>query len=174
MTDAATDVETEGSAKKSKMPLIIGVVLGLVGAGGGFYAVQSGLLPFGQPSASERKQMAKEAPEGVDKGETAKDIANLAYIEMEPIMITLRKASGINQLRFGAQLEVDIENQEEVEKMLPRVVDVLNSYLRALELEDLTDPMALPRLRAQMLRRINVATGQGRVRDLLIMNFVIN
>ena len=118
--------------------------------------------------------MAKEAPEGVDKGETAKDIANLAYIEMEPIMITLRKASGINQLRFGAQLEVDIENQEEVEKMLPRVVDVLNSYLRALELEDLTDPMALPRLRAQMLRRINVATGQGRVRDLLIMNFVIN
>ena len=58
--------------------------------------------------------------------------------------------------------------------MLPRVVDVLNSYLRALEIKDLTDPMALPKLRAQMLRRINIATGQGRVRDLLIMEFVLN
>ncbi|CUH79774.1 Flagellar FliL protein [Tritonibacter multivorans] len=174
MTDAVADVETDEPAKKSKMPLIIGVVLGLVGAGGGFFAVQSGLLPFGQSAAPEKEHVAKEAPEGVDKGESAEEIANLAYIEMEPIVITLRKASGISQLRFGAQLEVDLENQEEVEKLLPRVVDVLNSYLRALELEDLTDPMALPRLRAQMLRRINIATGQGRVRDLLIMNFVIN
>lgn len=77
-------------------------------------------------------------------------------------------------MRFRAQLEVDLENQVEVEKLLPRVVDVLNSYLRALEIEDLSDPMALPKLRAQMLRRINIATGQGRVRDLLIMDFVLN
>ena len=118
--------------------------------------------------------MAEKAPEGVDSGETAEDIAKLAFIEMEPIVITLRKASGIKHLRFNAQLEVDALHQAEVEKVLPRVVDVLNSYLRALELEDLSDPMALPRLRAQMLRRINIATGQGRVRDLLIMEFVLN
>ena len=47
-------------------------------------------------------------------------------------------------------------------------------FCAALELEDLTDPMALPKLRAQMLRRINIVTGQGRVRDLLIMDFVLN
>lgn len=93
---------------------------------------------------------------------------------MDPIVITLRKGSGIKHLRFRAQLEVDLAHQAEVEKILPRVIDVLNSYLRALELEDLTDPMALPKLRAQMLRRINIATGQGRVRDLLIMDFVLN
>lgn len=175
MTDAVADVETEEPAKKSKMPLIIGLVLGIAGAGGGFYAVSSGLLPFGPGAAStEEKPAAEKAPEGVDTGETAEEIANLAYIEMEPIVITLRKSSGINQLRFRAQLEVDLENQVEVEKLLPRVVDVLNSYLRALEIEDLSDPMALPKLRAQMLRRINIATGQGRVRDLLIMDFVLN
>lgn len=175
MTDAVANVETgEPAKKKSKLPMIIGLVLGLAGAGGGFFAVQSGLLPFGKTAAPEPAHVAKAAPEGVDKGESAQDIANLAYIEMEPIVITLRKASGINQLRFRAQLEVDQVNQAEVEKVLPRVVDVLNSYLRALELADLTDPMALPKLRAQMLRRINIATGQGRVRDLLIMDFVLN
>ena len=148
MTDAVADVETEEPAKKSKMPLIIGLVLAIAGAGGGFYAVQSGLLPFGNSGAQPAEHAAKEAPEGVDKGESAEEIAKLAFIEMEPIVITLRKASGINQLRFRAQLEVDQVNQAEVEKVLPRVVDVLNSYLRALELEDLTDPMALPKIRA--------------------------
>ncbi len=172
MTDAVVD--TEEPAKKSKMPLIIGVVLAVAGAGGGFFAVQSGLLPFGQKSAPESAHMTEEAPEGVDSGETAEDFAKLAFIEMEPIMISLRKPSGMMHLRFRAQLEVDVAHQAEVEKVLPRVVDVLNSYLRALELEDLSDPMALPKLRAQMLRRINIATGQGRVRDLLIMDFVLN
>ncbi|OIQ33299.1 MAG: flagellar basal body protein FliL [Alphaproteobacteria bacterium MedPE-SWcel] len=174
MTDAVADIETNGSAKKSKMPLIIGLVLCIAGAGGGFFAVQSGLLPFGNTSAQSAGDGAEETPEGVDKGESADEIANLAFIEMEPIVITLRKASGVSQLRFRAQLEVNQADQVEVEKVLPRVVDVLNSYLRALELEDLTDPMALPKLRAQMLRRINIATGQGRVRDLLIMDFVLN
>ena len=174
MTDAVVDTEQDAPAKKSKMPLIIGVVLAIAGAGGGFFAVQSGLLPFGQSAAPEGVKATEVAPEGVDNGEAAEDIANLAFIEMEPIIISLRKASGLQHLRCRSQLEVDLAHQAEVEKILPRIVDVLNSYLRALELEDLTDPMALPKLRAQMLRRINIAAGQGRVRDLLIMDFVLN
>lgn len=173
MTDAVAEVE-DTPAKPSKMPLIIGVVLALVGAGGGFYAVQSGLLPFGAPPAPEADHAAVATPTGVDGGESAADIANLAFIEMDPIVISLNKASGLKHLRFRANLEVDIAHVAEVEKVLPRVVDILNGYLRALEVTDLADPMALPKLRAQMLRRINIATGQGRVRDLLIMDFVLN
>ena len=56
----------------------------------------------------------------------------------------------------------------------PRVMDVLNSYLRAVEVSDLEDPSALISLRAQMLRRIQLVTGEGRVRDLLIMEFVLS
>jgi flagellar FliL protein len=173
MTDAV-EITEEVPAKPSKMPLIIGLVLAVAGAGGGFFAVQSGLLPFGPSKAPEGATETERAPEGVDNGETSAEIANLAFVEMEPLVIALRKASGLKHLRFRAQLEVDLAHQAEVQKMLPRVVDVLNSYLRALEVDDLTDPMALPRLRAQMLRRINIATGQGRVRDLLIMDFVLN
>ena len=50
---------------------------------------------------------------------------------------------------------------------MPRVLDVLNTYLRAVEVRDLEEPASLARLRAQMLRRIQVVTGEGRVRDLL-------
>ena len=57
---------------------------------------------------------------------------------------------------------------------MPRVLDVLNTYLRAVEVRDLEEPAALARLRAQMLRRVQVVTGEGRVRDLLVTEFVLN
>ena len=49
-----------------------------------------------------------------------------------------------------------------------------DGYLRALQTSDVENPSALARLRAQMLRRVQIVTGQGRVNDLLIMEFVIN
>ena len=64
--------------------------------------------------------------------------------------------------------------QPDVTLLLPRVIDVLNSYLRAVEVADLEDPTALVRLRAQMLRRVQMVAGDGRVRDLLVTGFVIN
>ena len=57
---------------------------------------------------------------------------------------------------------------------MPRILDVLNTYLRAVEVRDLEQPASLARLRAQMLRRVQVVTGEGRVRDLLITEFVLN
>jgi flagellar FliL protein len=57
---------------------------------------------------------------------------------------------------------------------MPRIVDVTNTYLRALKLADLEDSQALIRLRAQLLRRMQVVTGEGRINDLLIMEFVLN
>lgn len=57
---------------------------------------------------------------------------------------------------------------------MPRIADVLNTYLRAVEVRDLEAPAATVWLRAQMLRRIQVVAGEGRVRDLLITEFVLN
>ena len=62
----------------------------------------------------------------------------------------------------------------EVSLLSPRVMDVLNSYLRVISITELSDPASLARLRAQMLRRIQIVTGEGRVRDLLVTQFVVN
>jgi flagellar FliL protein len=53
-------------------------------------------------------------------------------------------------------------------------MDVLNGYLRAVEVAEIEDRSALIRLRAQMLRRVQIVTGEGRVRDLLVTEFVVN
>lgn len=151
--------------KGSKLPLIIGLVLALAGGGGGFFAVQSGML--GGDSGTEEE--AEVAPaESEDAAEA------VAFVAIDPLIISLPSAAGRDHLRFAAQLEVSPDHVAEIEAIKPRIVDVLNGYLRAVELAELEDPTALMRLRGQMLRRVQVVAGEGKIKDLLIMEFVLS
>ncbi len=162
MSDDAP-AEDEQPKKKSKLPLLIGLVLALAGGGGGFYATWSGMILGGEQDTAHADETAKIKP-GPD----------VSYVEVEPLVISMRAPSNAKHLKFRANLEVPTLARENVEKILPRVIDVLNSYLRALEPSDLEDPSALTRLRAQMLRRVQVVAGADNVNDLLIMEFVLN
>ena len=180
MTDAVANSPKE-PGKSGVRSLILALVLALAGGGGGFYAVSAGLIPLGKyaPAVGAMEE-ARDSPSGevqAEKkvpGEAGKATEEIAFVEIDPITISLNASQSVTHLRFRAQLEVNADHEREVSAVLPRVTDVLNSYLRALELEDLTGPLALVRLRAQMLRRVQVITGKGRVRDLLIMEFVLN
>lgn len=162
MADVATNMETE-APKASKLPLIAGLVLALVLGGGGFYAVYSGML-FGakEPKAEEKAEPVAEA------------LPKMSFVQLDPLIVTLGRSQTGKNLRFEGHLEVAPDYAEEIQSLMPRIMDVLNSYLRAVELNDLHDPAALIRLRAQMLRRVQVVTGEGRVRDLLVSTFLIN
>lgn len=154
--------EDEAPKKASKLPLLLGIVLAIAGGAGGFAAVQLGLL--GVPSHSAEAHT--EAP--------PRPIPELAFVPLDPLVITIPGQSARNHLRFSAQLEVNPEFVADVEAVKPRITDVLNSYLRAVETSDLENPAALMTLRSQMLRRVKIVTGEGRVNDLLIMEFVMN
>ncbi len=169
MSDAVAD-SVEEPVKSGKKPLILALLLALIGGGGGFYAVYSGLI-----LAPATETEGGESPDHEGTGHDAPvELPDVAFVEVDPITISLNDAQSVQFLRFRAQLEVDSQYEQDVEAMLPRVTDILNSYLRALELDDLRDPLALTRLRAQMLRRVQVVVGKNRVRDLLIMEFVLN
>lgn len=157
--------EPEGEApkKRSKLPLIIGLVLMIALGGGGFYAVYSGLILGGEPTP---EHVADDTP-------VPEALPDIAFVPLDPMVISLGGAV-TRHLRFSAQLEVAAAYKAEVELLKPRVMDVLNGYLRAVEVTDLENPSALFKLRAQMLRRVQIVTGEGRVRDLLIIEFVLN
>ena len=156
MTDATVDpVSDAPPVKPSRLPLLLGLVLGLLGAGGGF-AVMSGKFP-GEKSASDTAM---------------KD--DIAFVPIEVMTIPIGSNATTRYLRFSAQLEVEGGSESEVAKQLPRVVDVLNTYLRSVTLSELEDPASLLTLRAQMRRRIDLVIGGDRVRDLLVMEFVVN
>lgn len=163
------DQTTGTEAKRSKAPLMIGLVLALIGGGGGFYAAFNGLVPFlgaGDRAQGSAADAAEEPPRA--------DFADVAFVPIEPLVISLAGEGKTRHLRFRAELEVQRANESEILRLMPRIVDVLNTYLRALSVSDLEDRTALLRLRAQMLRRVQIVTGRDGINDLLIMEFVLN
>jgi flagellar protein FliL len=163
MSDAETEQEA-APLKRSKMPMILGIALALAGAGGGFYATWSGMI-LAPEDAAHAGAPTEVAPAAMP---------DVAFVPVEPLVVSLPAPSEFAHLRFSAQLEVPSAYRAEVETLLPRVTDVFNSYLRALEPANLEDRSALTRLRSQLLRRVQIVAGQGRVNDLLIMEFVLN
>lgn len=149
-------VQQDAPAKPSRLPLILGAVLALMLGGGGFYAAYSGLLAL------------------PGKHDSVAELPPVAFVALDPMVVSLGQADSRQHLRFAAQLEVAPEHQAEVDLLKPRILDVLNGYLRAVSVNDLDNPAHLVRLRAQMLRRIQIVTGEGRVRDLLVTEFVLN
>lgn len=162
MSEASTE-EFEDQKTPSKLPLIIGAVAIVLGAAAGFFGTYTGLLIADESSPQEAEQSIDVMP-----------LPDVAYVPIEPMVISFGSGPNLRHLRFTAQLEVGQDYQSDVERVLPRIVDVINGYLRALELGDLEDPLALIRFRAQLLQRIDIVTGRGRVNDLLIGEFVLN
>lgn len=159
--EVAGDAAEEPVKKPSKKPLLIGLVLALLLGGGGFYAVFSGVL-FGAHAPDEAGE------------EHAEDTPQVAFVVVESIIINLGDGASKEVLKFSCQLEVVALHQEAVQHLLPRISDVINSYLRAVEPQVLEDPTALVRIRAHLLRRIQMVTGEGQVHDVLITEFILN
>lgn len=159
----AEEPQDAAPKKKSKKPLIIGLVLALVLGGGGFYATWSGMI-LGAPEEA--------AAEG--EGGAVGPLPDISFVPVEPLIISIGPGEDNRHLRFSSQLEVAGGHGEEVTTLLPRIVDVMNGYLRAIDIVEFDDPAALVRMRAQLLRRIQIVTGEGRVRDLLVTEFVLN
>lgn len=179
MATAASGDQTPG--KKSKLPLLIGLVLALAAGGGGFFVTYSGvidsLLGGGDSSAQQGPDghSATPAPAtGHGAAAGAGQGAGIGFVPLDPITVNLGARGETRHLRFLAQLEVAPGNAVAVQALMPRIMDVLNIYLRALDPPELEEPSALLRLRAQMLRRVQIVTGPGMVNDLLIIEFVFN
>ncbi|MCX7286961.1 MAG: flagellar basal body-associated FliL family protein [Rhodobacterales bacterium] len=140
---------------------MVGLLLALVLGGGGFYATWSGMILGG-----EAGHAAGEGAPGPLQG--------IAFVPLETMVVSLGPDSGSEHLRFTSQVEVVAGAEADVALLKPRILDVLNSYLRAIDTALIEDPQSMARLRAQMLRRVQIVTGEGRVRDLLITEFVLN
>jgi flagellar FliL protein len=150
--------------KRGLKGLMFGMLGGLVLGGAGFYAIYSGLIDVdGLLKGGEEAKPAEGAV-----------LPDIGFVKMEPIVVSLPPGASARHLRFIGQLEVVPEHTAEVAQLMPRIMDVLNTYLRAVEIADLEQPASISRLRAQMLRRIQVVTGEGKVRDLLISEFILN
>lgn len=180
-----TDPQSEvTSAKKGILvPLLIGIILALVGGGGAFWAATSGPLA-GVLTNSDGSSATDDTEHGrahhdMHHSDDVEGTDNQAYVEvafvpLDTVTVSLGSQGAHRHLIFTSQIEVAPEHLEHVTSVKPRILDVLNSYLRIVSVDDLSDPTSLARIRSQMLHRIQIVSGEGRVRDLLITEFLVN
>lgn len=149
--------------KPSPLPLLVGLALAPLLGGAGFFAAYTGRVPGLTAAQAPAPAALAVAP-----------VVESVFVPIDPITINLGSRGQARHLRFVAQLEVPLTEAAEVRRQMPRIVDVLNTYLRALDLPDLEEPSALQRLRGQMLRRVRLVVGPDRASDLLVMEFIFN
>jgi flagellar FliL protein len=163
MTETSETKIAEASGKTSKRGLVLALMLSVLGAAGGFFAVSTDLLSLAAPrSTSEDAHSAPTA------------LPDVAFIEIPSLIITLPPGAQNTHLRFSGQIEVPAEHRDDVEFLMPRIQDVLNGYLRALSVEDIEGPGALFKIRLQLFRRIVMVVGLGKVDSLLVTEFILN
>ncbi|MEM9043662.1 MAG: flagellar basal body-associated FliL family protein [Pseudomonadota bacterium] len=163
-SDMVAEAESVEMTPKRSSPLkfLIPVLALLLPAAGGFYATYSGMvaLPFG--GEGESKPM-KKPPISLE----------IAFLSLEEMVISLGPGAAATHLIFQAELETVPAAVDPLGKLRPRIIDVFNTYLRAVEERDLRTPGGMTKMRAQLLRRIRVVVGEIEVRDLLFTKFIM-
>ena len=191
----AAPAEGEGG-KKKKMPgkkLVLFIVLPLLLIGGGAAgAYFMGLLDplLGKTEAQDGHGKPAEGGHGAagGHGEAAKgggheeeaapvecEAEHVAFLDMPAQMIALNSGGRTPvYLKITVALELcKAEEQESVTKVLPRISDQFQTYLRELRPEDLKGSAGLYRLREELLARVNAATAPVKVSDVLFKEMIM-
>jgi flagellar FliL protein len=140
------------------------LIVGSLAAGGGIGA--SGLLASAYESAlAQPGARSPAAPVFVTLPEFNVAIGAWGY-QAAPAEVG-------RHLRAVVQLEIEADLRSQVEALQPRIVDAVLTFLHALDERDLASIRGLDRLKAQMLHRVRLVTGDEAVRGVLITDFTV-
>lgn len=158
------DESKSSGLEPKKLILFVVLPLILILAGGGAAAYFMGLF---EPNT------AIEQPK--DKEEEVKKEITASFLKIPDITVNLSSDSGQPRyLRLSIQLELASEEDKMlVEKVMPRVVDQFQTYLRELRVRDLRGSAGIYRLQMELLKRVNDAAYPVEVKDVLFQEILI-
>lgn len=174
------EVEEDEKPKKSKAMLfaIVGAVV-LGGAGG--FAGYSGMIPVpglgggdaGEEHASGDDHGGAYGDDGHGGSAGSEAHGPAAYVALDPITVNLGRGGRGGQLRIHLTVETNESGLAVIDDRKYRIVDVLNSFLRAVDEKALREPGRVEELRSRLLRRVQLDMPPGTVNNVLISEFVI-
>jgi flagellar protein FliL len=164
--DAETELEdgAEGEAAKQpkkKLPLkliIIGATALLVLVGGG----TGGYLFFGAKKAAQASAAAVAKPP--------------VFLDLPDTLVNLANAGSDRAQYLKVKIVLELPDQvmvQQVQPMLPRVMDAFQTYLRELRPTDLDGSAGLYRLKEELTRRVNASIAPSRVNAVLFKEIVV-
>lgn len=160
----AQDENPAGTGTRQRAPVGLASVAALALGAAGYLTVGTGLVPGFSATPGQ----------GSQSGEPTDTRIVATFVALDPFMVTIPRTDPVRQLRLELQLEVPEGAEAEIRALSPRLEDTMNTYLRSIDLTDIEDPDTLLRMRMQLLRRLQVAAGEGRINDLLVTQFLIS
>lgn len=152
-------------SKKILMLVVAPVLLLLIGGGAYFF-----LFAGGEEPTAENGEGGHEAASAAE--------APPVFFEVPDILVNVASSGGKPVfLKLAVSLELEEGSGEEasaeLDPIMPRVVDQLQTYLRELRIEDLSGSAAMFRLKEELLRRVNLAADPIKVKSVLFREMII-
>lgn len=180
-TEDLEDGEDGDEPKAKKLPgkkiILFGVAPAVLIIGGVAAAFFLGL--FGSDgehaeTAGEGEPGVPESAEGEEPPENAATTQTMFY-DLPEMLVTLNNAgSKTNYLKIKVALEVEGDEAETtMERLMPRIMDGFQVYLRELRVEDLSGSAGMMRLKEELLARVNTAVYPVRVHDVLFKEMLV-
>ncbi len=99
----------------------------------------------------------------------------VVFYELPTMIVNLGKGmkkQAYLKIRFSLELD-ETQDLKTLERLLPRVIDHFQVYLRELRVDDLHGSAGLYRLKEELLRRVSVAAHPVKIRDVLFKEMLI-
>jgi len=158
--EAGAEVVPAKGMSGKKLVLFIVLPLLLVLGGGGAAAY---FLLFSGDKDAEHAEKAPEPPK------------QLVFFDLPDLLVNLSssgKQSNFLKLKVALEIE-DAKNLPQIEKMVPRIVDNFQVYLRELRIDDLRGSAGVYRLKEELIARVNKAVEPTKVSDVLFKEMLI-
>jgi len=157
---------SQGSPMKKILMLGVPVILIVVAAFGVYMSgMADSFFSFSSSSSSKMEEEDDETPKN-----------DLLFYEVPEMLINLSVRPGQKPIYFKIKVVLELASPEDspkVEKMLPRVIDSLQFYLREMRLEELQGSMGTYRLKEELMGRMNKVLAPVRVNDVLLKDILI-
>jgi flagellar protein FliL len=162
--DEATDEQEAQPKSKLKLPppkiiiMAAAALLVVVGVGVGAY-----FLFAGKKDAADMKAAAP----------VAKPVA---FIDLPDVLVNLASPGGERTQYLKLKIVLEVPEQamvQQIQPLMPRVMDTFQTYLRELRPSDLEGSAGLYRLKEELTRRVNAAIEPARINAVLFKELLV-
>ncbi|HWV51565.1 flagellar basal body-associated protein FliL [Pseudorhodoplanes sp.] len=160
--EADSDQDGEGAAKappaKSKRKLIIMIAAALLVLGGGGGAAFFAFKPKPKPAVATSQPKPP------------------AFLDLPDTLVNLSNTGGDRPQYLKVKIVLELPDAtmvQQVQPVMPRVMDSFQTYLRELRPTDLDGSAGLYRLKEELTRRVNYAIAPNRVNAVLFKEIVV-
>ena len=167
---SAEEAEAPAPKKSKKKKLILLLLVLLLLGGGGAGVMFSGILGKKAPADGDEAE-AKPAA----SAKSSDDAAGATFHDLPDILVNL-DSPGKTQHFLKAKVSLELANAADVaaiDKVMPRVADQFQTYLRELRPEDLKGSMGIYRMRQELLIRVSAAATPIEVKDVLFRELLV-